>query len=264
MVSRAKVKNPHCRVGLMKINAKVPVQMSFNATCKYMTETYGHYDYYFYYPSDVSFDDTEALRNIFNATDDEDGIVCPGNLEDLPYMGSWASYQQYEEGGEKVSLPITYACNAVCLIFTGYFAEKYNYKPWTDILKTNCSEILLTYCCAAIGKKYSVIKNVLVKPGRDDGDGPTLFSRPNINNISSIIHIYPFNEKYDFRKIIQDGQILGLGFNEYPEEYPPNMRAYNGIYAKTKDLYYYLLDKLYIKEEDFNYNDPQLINFQES
>jgi hypothetical protein len=263
ILTEAKSRFPYRRVCFIRLNTPIPVQMSFNYTCKDMTERYGHYDYYFYYPSDISFDNPQALKNIFDSVEEEDGIVCPGNVSDLPYMGSWASFQRYESNGSKVSLPISYACNAVCLIFNGNYAKKYYYKPWCDILKTNCSEILLTYCCAAIRKKYSVIKNVQVNPGRNEQDGPTLFSRPNINDVCSIIHIYPFNNKYDFRKIIKEGQKFGLGFDEYPEKYPHNPECYDGIFSKTDELYNYISNNLYVKKEDFDYDNKSLCDFKE-
>ena len=263
LANHAKSTYPENGSYVISLRDKVSVQMSFNYTCKYMTENFGKYDFYIFWPSDVSFKDHSSLKNLIAAMDDNDAIMCPANSDDLPHKGEWAQYQRYNPNGGKVSLPVSYACNGVFIIFSGNYAKKYKFKPWPDILKSNCSEVFLSYTAAAIKKKWSIQQNIKVEPGRNFQDGPSLFSRTNINNVCTIIHINPFNNKYDLAEIVKDGYDVGLGFEELGEKYPHNPNAYSGLYAKTDDLYKYILENMYIKEEDFNYNDYNLITFYE-
>ena len=244
-----------------QLKTPVGIQMSFNAGCKKMTEEYSPYDYYIFWQSDISFDDPNSLKFLIYQMGEDDAVICPGNSEDLPYAESWAQYQRYNINGGKVTLPVGNACNGLFFLISGYFAEKYKFKPWCDILRSNCSESFFSFSAAAIRKKWSVCQNIKVNAGRDAQDGPSLFARQNINNVCTIEHVYPFNEKYNIDQIIKNGQSFGLGFEEIKGAYMHNPDAYDNLFAKTQELYHYILDNLFVREEDYNYDDCNTIKF---
>lgn len=248
---------------LNSLKVKVGIQMSVNYSCKLMTELYGLYDYYVYWQNDAFFNDTNSLQQLIEEMDEDDAIMSPGNSDDFPYAEVWARYQCYDPNGSKVTLAVGAACNGLFFVFTGEYVEKYKFKPWPDILRANCSESLLSFNAAAIKRKWSSCKHIKLETGRagTGKDGPSLFARDGSGNI---IHICPFNSKYDIHHIFSNGLSVGLGFEEIAGMYMHDPQYYDGYFAKTNDLYKYILENLYVKKEDFNYDDNTITTFYEA
>ncbi len=266
MISKAKAKFPERRCCVNSLRTPVGLPVSFNYACKRMTKLYGEYDAYMMLPSDVFFKYHNSMKNMIATLllNKHIGILNPGQLEDLPLCdGSSSEFSRYDPNGGIIDLPVGAICNAVFLLFSGYYAKKYKFKPWGDILQSFRSEGLLTFQTSAIKRTWSVDKTALLEVGGYGKDGPCVFHR---DANGAVIHSAPFNANYDINKLVKDGYNVGLGWAEldsFDGVQIHDPKHFDGLYAKSDKLYNYILKNLYIKSTDFNYNSYKISEFYE-
>jgi len=245
------------------IDTPISLQMSLNHTIKKVHEIDPH-DYYIMWSSDTGFLDPYAIQKIINELDNDDSIFAPGWKCDLagPPFGE---AHKYKPDVKKTILPIGYGFNGIFVGFSKYHVEKYNLKPYSDVVLTNCGECMLTYQAAAIKKHQSIINYVCLEEKMCPPDGSSnlfmgrrenLVRTLNLRGPSGELTLWD-NSKYNFKEMVEGGLKYGLGYQEMDANqwwlHDPNCYDEN-YFCTNDDLYHYIKNNWYIKKEDFDYD----------
>lgn len=230
----------------------VPVNITFNHTVKVITERHGPFDGYIYVDSGMNTQNQNNLLHEINLRSQtkEFGMVTLQPSTDSGFE-SWLGTSVFT-GTDKI-IPVGRAC---CLHFQ-YFNHRlleYYGRIIPDIFKTFCTESTFSFMNAALGLKWVIIKDLIVRHEKA-ADGPC----------GLVNHQYygekePWNcllGNLDIKELIMtpEGKRLGMGYEEIQNVFPHDPACYdeNG-FAKHPELKDFIKKNLFVTPEIVDYD----------
>ena len=239
------------------------INQTFNSTVKLCTQKYGKFDDYLYMDSGV------ILQQIDNKQNDQIFKKAYKEYKSGPY--SIASVQVnhdagYHQIGMKYSsdevqiknknyvMPIGKAINLHLQFFSNDLYEALNNTLMPDIFVAYCTESVYSFCCAAINKKWIIIRDILVHHHPSMEGASASFPHHSLVHKNTWNNLMFGRDALDF---INDQEAIdaGLGYEECQSIMMHKKSAYdeNG-FAKNPEKLKDLINKhLILTKEEFDY-----------
>ena len=223
-----------------------PVYVGFNGSILSMMSMKSDYDVISYCSEDCIMTkktDLDCLLQEFN--NPNVGIVSAlvdnDNSQWYPHYNILDNVSRIVSLGESV--------NMHQFLFSRPFMEKYDFK-YTDVFVAWATESLLTFFTEAVGMNWTHCQKVMLRHQRESKergfDGYGLYARGPASTSPG--------PEYD--EIIRPGLEFGLGFECCRGLYPFKPELYNeGKCRKRDELYNYIKNNLFLKHEQFNYDN---------
>ncbi len=250
----------------IKINSikdKVPVNVSFNHTCKVFDD--GTYDGFLYIDSGIVFTKNDTLYNMVQKFEsgpypmvccltDTDRGVSIDKIDGLDGGDGLVS----DDNGYCVS--VGSSLNLHCQIFSREIKDYFgNIIP--DVFAGYCTESVFSFICASIKGRWAVtsdeVKHAISVDGQSSGFHPSFW----IQSTGRETYDHPFIiETYMDRILNPKAKAVGLGFEECRYVLMHDKTQYDkNMFCINNDLRQYIKNNLYLKTNEFNYSQ---INYQ--
>ncbi len=248
------------------INEPLPVNVTFNHTCQKMTEAFGDIEGYLYIDSGIDFGSNKyVLKSLYDLhksgpygitasrTDTDSGTFLWFNEGKM--LGDESGQDKLFEQGHLV-LPVGKAVNAHCQIYDKSLYEAFDNRVWADIFASECSESVLTFCTAAVGKKFVVHKDIVVSHAVAL-DGASSGFKPHQQPLPPWQHL--FKSKRTIPEIIADPEALesGFGYEECQKILMHDETKYTeeGFAKDPERLKSFILENMFIPKDLLDYNN---------
>lgn len=245
------------------IEDAINVNVTFNLSTLEGIKNFGEFDGYIYLDSGTIIHSQNGLELIHSKLNNTDiGIlsVLPDKDSGLEWWfnikdGDIENKNKLFNNGNLI-MPIGYAVNCVCCIFSKKFQQFYN-KLIPDIFDGYCVESTFSFLCAAIKTKWIVTNDINIVHYHAM-DGGSQCSNP-------IKWAQDGNKSYDHPFIINSilervdnntAKFLGLGYEECGKVvmHDPSKFDKNG-FAIESELKNYITENLYLKKTEFDYTN---------
>lgn len=254
-------------------NDRLAVNQSFNSAVLAAIERNGPYDGYLYVASDITFPDNpnalERLTSRLNNT--EVGMVSPEIDVDNGYywwfdfkegMNIWDVFGRDQD----FVVPLGATANMHCMLFSHKLLEFYE-RVLPDIFVSFCTESIFSFVVAAIRQRFVIANDVTCQHKYDRHesvpvDGQTLAYGPAWDRL------FPGSPR-SIKDIVNDPRAkeVGLGYEEWvprflhkmdvPKDKPyliHDASKFENGFAKNNDLFEYIKDNFYLKNDVLDYN----------
>jgi len=248
------------RISYCYYSERYTVNVTFNKTVQESVKKYGNFEYYVYIDSGCTFEGNsnvlEAAYN--NLKDSEYGMLSLQVTTDegLQAINPKYLYQtrKIQIKDENLVIPLGKACNGHVIFHSADLLEAYNNKLWPDVFAAYCTESTFTFLCAAIKKRWAILKDIKIEHVKAV-DGPS----------SSVSHISktfgnPWNNLLygrDALEFINDPEAIecGLGYEECNNIMMHKKDAYdeNSFPIKPKELLQNINKYFFLNSEELDY-----------
>lgn len=254
------------KISINWIKEKVPVNVSFNKTVLDSIKRFGEFEGYLYIDSGCNFNnDRQLFKKMYNLfKSGQYGMVSARTNTDTGYniwfnIGNHdndvESHDKFFNENGNFIIPLGKAVNLHVQIFSNSLVKAYG-KPYTDIFAGQCSESVFSFKNAAIKEKWIVLADSKVEHniGMDVasvGFLPFLWKQK--TNRPTWDHPFIIPSIIDR---INDGIKYGLGYEELQSIVLHDKSKFdeNG-YSISDNLKNYIKENLFLKKEEFDYND---------
>jgi hypothetical protein len=235
------------------------VNITFNKTVQECVKHYGEFEGYVYVDSGVVFNQTDVLQKAYDLhtsgpyaftsiqVDTDTGFDQIG-LEN-------ESDDVIQVKNNNFVIPIGSACNLHSQIFSNEAYKTYDNKLMPDVFKAYCTESTFSFLCAALQKKWVILKDVVVhhKKGCDGASASVPHWSPTYRN--------PWNNLSHGRNaldFIHDPEALdaGLGYEECNEIMMHDSNKYDDEgYSKNPEKLIKIIKKYFLlTKKELNYD----------
>ena len=248
---------------IYEISDVVPVNVSFNSACLKAKEL-NKEDYvsYIYVDSAVFLKDPNSLNLLVQDILETDSAMTCTMVENDMNLKQW-ELEIEQENSNRYNIPVGKATNLHFQAFSKELVDFYG-KPVPDIFASFCTESTFSFMCAALQKSWTILKNIEVGH-RISMDGASSGFNPKQAHITlgtTADHGFAINSILD-RLLTQEAHDYGFGYEEFRGImiHDPECYDSNG-YCKNDDLKTWIKDKLFLSEQEFNYEEMswELIN----
>lgn len=255
------IKNIFPDIKINHIKDKVPVNVSFNHTASLFDN---NYDGFLYIDSGIILNDENIISTMANRMT-SGPYAMVSCLTDTDVGMAIEKVQGYVSGNGLTTdsngkcVMTGSSLNLHCQIFSKDIKTFYN-NIIPDIFAGFCTESVFTFVCAAIKKRWAVCDNITANhrismDGASSGFHPSAWRQT--TGRDSYDHPFAIDGYMD-RILNSYAMQLGLGFEECREilVHDPNQYDEN-MFCINNDLKYYIKNNLYLKSNEFNYNNIQ-------
>lgn len=243
------------------IDDVVPVNVTFNHTVLKSIQEFGEFEGYLYVDSGVKFTNNNQLAQLYNIlksgpygmvsarVDEDSGTFVNFGLGE--YEGDQSQEHKLFKQGNLI-IPVGKAVNLHCQIFSNDIQQYYG-KCFTDIFASWCSESVFSFVCAAIQKKWIVVKDVIMHhqqgvDGQSSGFNPQVWKLHGNKNID-----HPFCIP-SIIQVMKEGRPYGLGYEECQNIIMHDKTQYDQEgYCVNEKLKQYIKEKLFLQPSQFDY-----------
>ena len=245
------------------INEPLPINVTFNHSCQKATETFGEIDTYLYIDSGIDFGSNKnVLKSLYDLhksgpyaitaarTDTDSGTFLWFNEGES--LGDESAQDNLFKDGHLI-LPVGKAINAHCQIFDKDLYHAFEGRVWVDVFASECSESVLTFCAAAINKRFVVNKDIIVKHAVAL-DGASSGFKPHKQPLPPWQHV--FKSRRPMLEIINDPEALesGFGYEECQRILMHDETKYEKGLCKNPDrLRSFILKNMFASKNLFDY-----------
>jgi len=193
------------------------VNITFNKTVQNCVEHFGEFEGYVYIDSGVIFNRPDVLQRVYDLY--KGGPYAFTSIQvDTDTGFDQIGFENEADDAAQVKeknfiVPIGAACNLHSQIFSNQAYKTFNNKLMPDVFKAYCTESTFSFLCAALEKKWVILKDIVVhhKKGVDGASASVPHWSPTHNN--------PWNNLlYDRNALdfINDPEAIeaGLGYEE--------------------------------------------------
>lgn len=236
------------------------VNITFNKTVQESIKKYGNFEYYVYIDSGCTFgNNKDVLREAYDNIKNSDYAMLSLQVttdEALQAIDPKYLYETNEVQikDENLVIPLGKACNAHVIFHSSEILKNYNNKLWPDVFAAYCTESTFTFVCAAIKKRWAILKDIKVEHMKAL-DGPS----------SSVSHVSkkfknPWNNllyERDALEFINDSEAVdcGLGYEECNNIMNHKKEAYdeNDFPIKSKELIKKINKYFFLNNNELDY-----------
>lgn len=247
------------QIKINNIIDKVPVNVSFNHSCNIFDD--GNYDGFLYIDSGIIFPKTNVLSNMITRmesgpyamtcciTDTDQGVS-------LDNIGNLDGGNGIVNDGIGQCVSIGSSLNLHCQIFSNRIKNFFN-NIIPDIFAGYCTESVFSFICASLQQRWAVCSDVVGHAisidGQSSGFHPSVWTMK--TGRESYDHPFAINGYMD--RILNPYAIqVGFGFEECRHILIHDTNQYNKeMFCINNDLKYYIRNNLYLKPEEFDYNN---------
>lgn len=243
-------------VAINCIDAKLPVNMTFNSTVRESIKRFGKFHSYLYVDSGIDFgEDRKVLTDIWErASRDEIGVVTVSASNDNGFNEWFGSGDPIT--GKDFTVPIGKACNCHTQTFSHKIYEAFEGRIIPDVFAAYCTESVTSFLSAAVDQDWVVMADKILYhlKGAHGVDGASL----------GFNHIGKFGEPWnnlitgkDIREILNDPEAWnsGFGYEECNNIFNHNSEAYVGNRCKDPErLRKFINDNMFIGKNQFDYD----------
>ena len=243
-----------------EIREIVPVNVSFNHTVLKCVEKYGEFEGYIYIDSGVSFDNqTDALSKLYDLYQSGPYGIVVSRVDRDSGFETWFNSSDYGEDlfadGSHLEIPVGKCVNLHSQIFHNEMLTAYG-RIVPDIFAGQCTESVFSFLCAALGKKFIVHKDVILRH-ETAMDGASIgFSPYGWETQGRKKFDHPFGTSESIVDIVNRGAEFGMGYEELQGILMHDKEKFdeNGfsLDSRLKD---YIRDNLFLREDQFSYNN---------
>ena len=243
-----------------EIKEVVPVNISFNHTVLKCVEKYGEFEGYMYIDSGVSFDNQrEALLKLYDLYKSGPYGIVASRVDRDSGFETWFDSTDYGEdlfsSGDHLDIPVGKCVNLHSQIFHNEMLSTYG-RIVPDIFAGQCTESVFSFLCAALGKKFIVHKDVVLRH-ETAMDGASIGFSPygwEMQGKKKFDH--PFGTSDSIIDIVHKGAEFGMGYEELQGIliHDPEKFDENGFCLDDR-LKSYIRDNLFLREDQFSYNN---------
>jgi hypothetical protein len=244
------------------------VNITFNKTVQEAVKEFGEFDGYMYIDSGCTMEQqTDILRLAHQTLVENDyGIVVVQTdtdecLENLGYPYLYES-KDIQVTGRHLVVPIGVSVNQHTAVFSNEIFRKYK-KLYSDVFAAFCSESVLNYIAASVGKKWAIMADHQVRHAKAvDGPASGFTHRVESRNKSGKLEKNnPWNNLLygrDALHFITDPEALeaGLGYEECNQIMMHNPNAYDpeGFCKDPERLSKVVKKYLFLSNKELNYD----------
>tara|TARA_Y100001938_G_scaffold149940_1_gene238812 strand:- start:10952 stop:11929 length:978 start_codon:yes stop_codon:yes gene_type:complete len=244
------------------------VNITFNKAVQESVKKFGEFDGYMYVDSGCTFDDQNDIFSLSHKTlvENNYGIVVVQTdtdecLENLGYPYLYES-KHIQVTGEHLVVPIGTSVNQHTAVFSNQIFKKYK-KLYPDVFAAFCSESVLNYIAASVGKRWAIMADYQVRHLKAvDGPSSGFTHRVESKNKSGELvknnswnNLLYGRDAVDFvnNKLAADA---GLGYEECNKIMPHNPDAYDeeGLCKNIDNLQSVIKKYLFLSNKELNYD----------
>jgi|ETNvirenome_6_85_1030632.scaffolds.fasta_scaffold03852_2 hypothetical protein len=207
------------------------VNITFNKAVQHGIEKFGEFEGYFYIDSGCLLsEENDLLEKIYyNFLANNCGILSVQTDTDTGFQGLESHFkndsQEAQIIGENYIIPLGKAINLHLNVFHNDIFRAYG-KIIPDVFAAHCTESTFNYLCASVGKKWAIMKDLIVKH-KKSLDGATLcvphFSAVHRNRWNNLLY---GRNALDFVND-EEATAVGLGYEECNQIMMHNPSAYD-------------------------------------
>lgn len=242
-----------------------PLSITFNDTVDQMVKKFGPFDGYLYVDSGINFWDPrnrfDALKCLWDLHQENENAITaafPSNDDGHQWWGiQYVPGQDYFFKGGKCT-------NMHVQIFDESWRAQYR-RILPDIFADHSMESTFSGMCAAIRKKYMITQKVHLLHNHSM-DGASIGARnkhmdPNYTPASSLTPtVLLYKTKKDMDQRYREGYEYGFHYECCKEFWKPDLEKFDeNWFAKDDRLKDFYRDELFLKPEEFNYDDIKRI-----
>lgn len=238
------------------------VNITFNKTVQECVREFGEFEQYVYIDSGCTFGyNPDILSHAYKSMKKNNYGMLSLQVdtdEALQAIDATLKYQSKDVQitGSDLVIPLGKACNGHVIFHSNEFLKSYHNKIWPDVFAAYCTESTFTFLCAAIGKKWAILKDLQIEH-RKAIDGPS----------SSVPHISPkygnpWNNLLYGRNAIdfindEDAHKVGMGYEECNGIMMHDKNAYdkNGLPIDSDNLKKNINKYFFLDESELDYSD---------
>ena len=235
------------------------VNITFNKTVQECVNRFGEFEGYLYVDSGVIFNRTDALQKAYNLY--KSGpyaftsvqVDTDTGFDQIGFKNDPSDAVQVKE--QDFIVPVGSACNLHSQIFSNQAYKTFDNRLMPDVFKAYCTESTFSFLCAALQKKWIILKDIVVhhKKGVDGASASVPHWSPVYKN--------PWNNLFADRnalEFIKDPEAIaaGLGYEECNNimMHDPNKYDENG-YSKQPDKLVKVINKyFFLTKEELDYD----------
>ena len=237
------------RVTINAILDKLPVNITCNHSAKLGHKLFGDFEGYIYIDSGCSLDDNRIFNRMHEKliTGEYGMVTCPTDSDN-----AFENYYGWYFPPHDFIVPIGKACNLHVSLVSKLFFDSYNQSILPDVFGSTCSESVLSFLNAAIGKKWLIAAN-MISHHRHSMD---LASSGFINDPNAGWNHTVFSPR-SMIEICQDpeGTACGFGYEECNGIKMHDPNQFDGYCAKQPErLRKFILDNIFIHKPYFDYD----------
>jgi hypothetical protein len=235
------------------------VKTTFKKTVQECVKEFGNFEVYLYVDSGVIADHPDVIKKAYDLY--KSGPYAFVSVQVDTDTGFDQIGLQHEASdpaqvkNKDMVIPVGSACNLHSQIFSHEAYEAYNQKLMPDVFKAYCTESTFSFLCAALKKKWVILKDVVVshKKGVDGASASVPHWSP--------VHKNPWNNLFCNRNaldFINDPEAIeaGLGYEECNKIMLHDPAKYddNG-YSKNPQKLVEMINKyFFLTKQELNYD----------
>ncbi|MEK6878868.1 MAG: hypothetical protein AABY22_04635 [Nanoarchaeota archaeon] len=225
----------------------VPVNITLNHSIQKCVEKYGEFAGYVYIDSGCTLNDDSILRKLYETYDGGRKyamVSCQANNDVGDHeWGIFFDKELYE-------VPLDKALNLHVQLFDNEIYKTFNKKILPDIFASFCTEGSFSFICSALKKKWAHLCQLYVDHKKSLDGASACMNGGKHEQIfikkGSLLDIY-FSE---------EGKLSGIGYESYRGILPYDKSKFDKDGFPLNDsLLNFIKNNLYLKEDEFSYND---------
>lgn len=246
------------RASINFIDEVLPVNVTFNHSCKEMVKANGEYEGYLYIDSGIHLDGLEKpIQKLYDAFKSGPyGMLAARTNTDT---GSELWFGSTSDGGlfqdEIFIVPVGKAVNLHVQVFSNQLLRYYN-GLMPDIFASYCTESVFSFLCAALDLRWGVYRDLVVNHVCGMDGGSAGFNPLHWKAQGKDLTNHPFRipSVHDVFKN-PTALSLGLGYEECGNIAMHDPSKYNeGGYATESELKNYIRDHLFLSKDLMDYD----------
>jgi len=243
------------RISYCFLDKIVPVNISSNFAVIESVKKFGSFSAYVYVDSGMNFrDQRDVLSRGYKSFKENDyGILSIQASNDNGFE-EWLGFSGFVKDKDYV-IPVGRACNSHIHFFSHALYEAFNRKLQPDIFVAYCTESTFSFFTAAIGKRWAILKDIVVEHNRGVDGATSGFDHtgPRGNPANNLL------AGLDMNFILSESEAweAGFGYEEIKPVFLHNKDAYyaDGTCKDPNRLMQFLNNNLFLKREVFDYDN---------
>lgn len=236
------------------------VNITFNKTVQECVSHFGEFEGYLYVDSGVIFSRKDVLQKAYDLymsgpyAFTSVQVDTDTGFDQIGFENDPSDAIQVKE--EDFIVPVGAACNLHSQIFSNQAYKTFDNRLMPDVFKAYCTESTFSFLCAALQKKWVILKDIVVR--HEKGVDGASVSVPHW----SPVHKNPWNNLFADRNaldFIKDPEAIaaGLGYEECNRImiHDPSKYDENG-YSNQPDKLIKMINKyFFLTKEELNYEN---------
>lgn len=236
------------------------VNITFNKTVQECVSHFGEFEGYLYVDSGVIFSRKDVLQKAYDLymsgpyAFTSVQVDTDTGFDQIGFENDPSDAIQVKE--EDFIVPVGAACNLHSQIFSNQAYKAFDNRLMPDVFKAYCTESTFSFLCAALQKKWVILKDIVVR--HEKGVDGASVSVPHW----SPVHKNPWNNLFADRNaldFIKDPEAIaaGLGYEECNRImiHDPSKYDKNG-YSNQPDKLIKMINKyFFLTKEELNYEN---------